>query len=356
MRCLSDVELQAVADDEGAESLAAHVAGCARCRARLDDRRRELRDIKGAVNTAGDLPPRLAARVREAIAAHEPVRGATTLRTPAAAPIWRRPGVVLPLATAAVIAVVVFGILPRFGSPTTLSAAQVLGRSLETLTTQKGIEIANYDLSVSGIHEGAYRLELAIDHGQPARFRARTFTPDGVLVAAISQDPGTQRRSQLVRVDGRNYIVTVGSLPSPIVSAPQMAQALVETAITMMQATSDQKLTVVEGASGRRYVVEIPPVTPTTTATTLDLHRARVVVDAADYRILEFQAAGALLRQPFDVSFTLTSRVTSAAVTPYPFELEPGPGDVVLHGIAADHPIDELLFTVVRELAAARNF
>lgn len=356
MRCLSDLELQSLADGEGGPDAAgaAHLAGCARCRDRVEELRREQALIAAVLNTAGDPPPRLDTRVREAIASHGVVRGSTTLRAGSTPPAWRRPGIVLPLATAAVIALMVFGVLPRFDAPTTLSASQVLGRSLETLSNMKGVEVLQYELAVSGIHHGTYYVELAIDHEQPARFRAKTFLPDGTLVAAISQDPARQRRSQLVRVDGRNYIVNVGSVASPIVSLPQMAEALVETAIGMMQATRDQKLTLVETAAGRRYVVEMPPITPTTTATTLDLHRGRVVVDAADFRIHEFEAAGALLKQPFTVSFKLLTHDVLGREGS--FVLDPGPGDVVLEGIAEDHPFDELLTTVIRELARERAF
>ncbi len=63
-------------------------------------------------------------------------------------------------------------------------------------------------------------------------------------------------------MDGTNYIVRVGAIHTPVLSIPQMAQALVETSIGIMQAKSDQQLTVEDGPNGQRYIVEIPPVTP----------------------------------------------------------------------------------------------
>jgi len=358
MRCLSDVELQAVAAGEADEAAASHVEGCAQCRGRVDGIRHDLRDIAAVVNTAGAMPPRLEAQVRESIAAREPVRGSTTMRGPLPAPAWRRPRVVLALATAAVIALVVFGVLPRFGAPTTLSASQVLGRSLETLSSGKGLEMLEYELVTTGLTHGSWRIRLIVDHERPTRYHVSTIGPDGTVVGAFSQDPVRQTRTQLTRVDGRNYIVNVAGIQNPVLSLPQMAEALVETVITMMQATSGQTLTVVDGPTGQQYVVETPPVTPATSAATLDLHFARATVDADDFRIHEFEASGAILKQPFSVSFTLLNHLVLGnwQASSDPFAIVPGPDDVMLEGTPSEHPVDELLTTVIRELARTRTF
>ena len=368
MRCLSDIELQAVAAGEAVELAQPHVAGCPRCRARVEEIRRDVRDIAAAVNTGVEVSPRLEARVREAVASREAVRGSTTLRGSLPVSVWRRPRVLLPLATAALLAVMVFGILPRFGSPTTLSASQVLGRSLETLQKAQGIEVLQYELVTTGFANGSWNIVLMVDHERPNRYRVTTMGPNGEVLSAFSQDPVRQRRSQLTRVDGRNYIVTVSSVPNPLLSLPQMAQAAVETMIGMMQATSDQKLTIVDGPTGKEYVVEIPPVAPGPSAATLDLRYARVAVDADDFRITAFEASGALLKQPFTVSFKLLNHLIAgnvSAVTTTPdgrtrpaelFDIEAGPDDVVLEGIASEHPFDELLTTLIRQIARTRTF
>ena len=93
------------------------------------------------------------------------------------------------------------------------------------------------------------------------------------------------------------------SMHDALVSLPEMAQAQIETAITMMQATSDQKLTILDAPGGRQYVIQMPPVAPKTGAGTFDLYQARAVIDAGDFRIQEFEASGALLKQPYSVSF-----------------------------------------------------
>ena len=67
------------------------------------------------------------------------VRGATVLRARRPSP-WRNVGLISALATAAVIALVVYGVLPRLGAPTTLSASEVLERSLQTISSGQGVE------------------------------------------------------------------------------------------------------------------------------------------------------------------------------------------------------------------------
>ena len=64
--------------------------------------------------------------------------------------LWQRAGWMSVAATAAVVALVVFVVLPRFGSPTRLSAAQVLERSLQTLATGTWVESLDYELTIDG--------------------------------------------------------------------------------------------------------------------------------------------------------------------------------------------------------------
>jgi hypothetical protein len=357
MQCLSEAELQAVADFEAGDDVSEHVEQCRSCRERVDQMRRDAARLASVINSTDGMPLRASALVRQAIAAPPPRRGATTLRATPPPGRWRRPAVVSALATAVVVLVVVFGVLPRFGAPTTLSAAQVLGRSLQTLSETRGIEWLDYELVAEGIAHGAWRIEQLIDHDQPTRYRISTYLPDGTLHAALSQDPQRAQRSQLVRIDQRNYIVNVDSVRTPVLSLPQMGQALVETAVTMMQAASDQRLNVVDGPNGRRYVVEMPPVATSNGAATLELYRARVVVSDGDFRLHEFEASGALLRQPFTVSFKLLRQTvrTADAVPASEFEIQPGPDDIVLNGAPSDEPVTELLTTLARELARSQR-
>ena len=319
MRCLTDVDVQAVVDGEASEEHRAHAAACNSCRARIDERRANLTALSSVINDHDVPAAALEARLRHAMTAAQSertgptsertgptseVRGATILRekTPAR---WRSVGLASALATAAVIALLVYGVLPRFGAPTTLSASEVLGRSLQTISSGQGVEMLEYELTMDGMTAGPVVIRQVIDRDNPHRYKVVSYGPDGAIATAVSQDPTTQRRSQLFRVDGTNYIVRVGAIHTPVLSIPQMAQALVETSIGIMQAKSDQQLTVEDGVNGRRYIVEIPPVTPSTPTATLDLFSARAVISGSDFRIQEFEATGALLRQPFSVSVKL---------------------------------------------------
>jgi hypothetical protein len=356
MPCLTDADLQAVVDNEASETARAHAFSCSRCRERVDERRRRLAELTALIATEGPVPAAVGARLRDAVAAGGVVRGATALRRFAPRSSWR-PAAWLPAAaSAAVVALVVFLVLPRFGAPTSLSAAQILGRSLQTMSAARGVELLEYDLSISGLSGGPHRIQHLIDREHPTRYRFVNYGPDGLPESAISQDSFSGRRAELVRVDGRNYIVR-SSARDAVFSLPQMIQAQIEAVITMMQATADQKLTILDSAAGRQYVIEMPPVTPTQGAATFDLYQARAVIDARDFRIREFAASGTLLRQPYSVTFKLTREQLrpSAEVAPAEFEIPAGAGDMVLEGDGANDPISDVLFTVLRELGRVKG-
>ena len=349
MGCLNEQAVQAVVDGEASDQIRQHAASCDRCAHRVAERRRDIATLMALGESGDRVPSQLDARVRRALASPH-VAGATALRPASAGPRWRLAPLGAALATAAAVAIVVFAILPRFGAPTSLSAAEVLNRSLQTLTTAHGVERLEYELIVSGIADGTHRIEHLIDHDRPARYRLSTVGPDGSVQFAVAQDPVTGRRSQLARVDGRNYIVNVpGTTTLP--SMPQMAEAQLQAVITMMQATSDQKLSIVHAADGLQYVVEIPPVIPSGGAAALDIYQARTVIDGTDFRIREFQANGALLKQPFTVSFRLIRRELSESVPPEAFSIEPAPGDEVLEGEPSDEPWVDVLGAALREIA-----
>ena len=355
MRCLTDIEVQAVVDGEASDECRAHADGCEACRARVDERRDQMETIASLIDADGMPSSALELRLRHAMRDVGSVRGATVLRArrPSA---WRNVGLVSALATAAAIALVVYGVLPRLGAPTTLSASEVLSRSLQTISSGQGVERLEYEVAMDGMTGGPVVIRQVIDRDNPHRYKVASYRPDGTIATAISQDPVQQLRSQLFHVDGTNYIVRVGAIHTPVLSIPQMAQALVETSIGIMQAKSDQQLTIEDGPTGRRYIVEIPPVTPQTSTTTLDLFSARAVISGTDFRIQEFNATGTILRQPFSVSVKLrTHEYIGGAATDESFAITPGPDDVVLEGQADEDPVTELMTTVLRELGRARG-
>jgi hypothetical protein len=351
MSCLTDVEVQAIADGEATNASREHAAACASCQGRVDERRAWMRDMKAAVEKIGSVPANAEARLSHAMSTGSAVRGSTVLRRKGAS-AWPRAGWMSAFATAAVVAVVVFLVLPRLGAPTRLSASQVLERSLQTLSKTTGVESLEYEIAVDGTSGGPFRITQLIDRANPNHYRIASYGADGVLRTAISQDPARHQRTQLVQVDGRNYIVRIAGIREPVLSLPQMAQALLESIIGMMQATSDPTLTQQDTPAGSMYVVETPRVTSPGSAATLDLQHARIVISAGDFRIHEFEAAGTLLRQPFSVSARLLQQniVDGSSAN---FAIEAGPDDVVLDGLPGEGPIEELLTTIVRELRPA---
>ena len=253
----------------------------------------------------------------------------------------------------------VFIVLPRFGAPTRLSAAQVIGRSLDRLTTGTGVEILEYEVVFSSASspqhgfrwpEGLFRIYQLFDRASPGRYHIEQYNPDGTLHSATSQNPVTHVRSDLVEVDGRRYIIRVTGLKDPLLSVPEIVQAQIEAVLTMMQATADESLTIVDRPEGRQYIVNMPGRPSLGDKAMLDLSSARAVIDEGDFTIREFHAAGSMLKQPFDISFRLIQQVKAAAVAPGDFDITARPGDVVLEGQASIDPFHDVMDIVLREL------
>ena len=219
-----------------------------------------------------------------------------------------------------------------------------------------GIEQLEYELAFTGF-SGPHRIEQLLDHDHANRYRVADFGPDGELQSAFSEDTLAGLRSHLVRVDGRNYIIQLAAVPRPPFSLPQLVQAQVETLISMMQATSDQKLTTIDTAAGKQYVIQIPTVTSASGAGIVDLYQARVVIDGNDFGIRELDASGTMFKQPYNVSFKLIRRALrpAADVPAAEFAIPVRPGDLVLKGDATNDPVSDVLGTVLRELGRLKG-
>ncbi len=84
MTCLNDEQIQAAADGEADGAIASHLSGCARCRARVDERRADV-DVVARALEATAMPADAEARIRTAIgdaagAGRLSAGGATALR------------------------------------------------------------------------------------------------------------------------------------------------------------------------------------------------------------------------------------------------------------------------------------
>jgi hypothetical protein len=353
MNHLTDVEVQAVVDGEANERVNVHAAECSRCRERVAVRGREMAAVTAAATSGSEMSPIFEARMHEAIDDGRPARGATRLRV--SEPHRRRRAAwISATIAAAAAAVVIFLILPKMGSPTTLSASEVLGKSLQTMTSVKGVELLEYELVLGGGVSVSSRVEHLIDHDRPGRYRFSKYGADGALESTVGQDPATGRRFLLVRADGHGVMVNIEPGSASRISLPEVSQAIIETGISMMQATRDQTLTVQDTPAGRLYVIEMPRVQTGTSASVFDLYSARAVIDGQNFGIQEFEASGSVLRQPYSMSFKLIRRSIrpSAEVPASEFAAPATPSDVLINTTAGtdDDPISDILTAFVREL------
>jgi hypothetical protein len=351
MNCLTDIEVQAAADGEATEAHMVHVSGCARCRERIDTRRREVAAVTSAI-TGGDLmSPAFVTRMRNVITDGRGTHGATRLRGPEPRRRQRSAWLAAAAAVAAAILLIVF-LMPKIGAPTTLSASEVLGKSLQSMTGAKGVELLEYELFVPGGMNASRRIEHLIDHDHPGRYRFTKYAPDGTIESAAGQDSATGQRFLLVRADGHGVLMRIAPGTSSRISMPEVAQSIIETAITMMQANRDQTLTVQDTPAGRQYVVEIPRAHSSTNPGVFDLYTGRAVIDGENFGIQEFEASGSVLRQPYSMSFKLIRRTLrpSADVSADEFAAPVTPSDVVINTSATDDPISDILTAFVREL------
>jgi hypothetical protein len=362
-KCLTDTQVQEVVDREGTPDAAAHAASCAACAARVREAGRRMAAMQAALSNPAAMPPTSAARVRDAIASAR-AAGATRLRPASpAAPFWRRAGwSTAALAAAAVVAFVF--VVPAIRGPEPVSAAGVLAESASRLSQvpQSGVEIREYELALDGMPrelmreqaDGVYRIRQAIDHGTPGRFRFASYTPDGRLFTSIAQDPTARTRVTLLRVEDRYYRFEFGIPASDMPSLPEIERLHMEASIRMMQASGQQLLQETDVDGRRQYLIEVPQASRTNPDAVWDLSRARVLVDADDYRVTELQVSGTFLKQPYSVSYRLISRTLAASAAPDVFTVAPQPGEIVIAGEGTANPAGDMLIGALRELAKNR--
>lgn len=352
-KCLNEAQIHAVADDEAAAREREHVETCGDCRARVDAARRAAHELSSMVASLA-VPTSLndAALLRRA---HR--GGATTLRDARLRPsvrLWVTAG-----AVAAAIILVVFA-LPPLDAPRSISAAEILDRSLQTLNATSGIELREFDLdlqlpSVAAGRSGTYRIEQLVDHDVPGRYRAVRYAPDGTLVEGISEDPAG-RRTVVVNIDGQPFAFRLTSTPRTV-SLRDIERHHIQAVIRLLQATAGQTLQEIGHAEGKRYVVELPSLAADENASGLwELTRARAVIDANDFQILELSGAGSYLGETFSVAFRLKNRQvwSSAEVPADRFEL-PTSGAVTIEGPGTEDVGRDLLTAALRELSRSRR-
>ncbi len=362
MRCLTDVEIQAAADNEAPADAMAHAAECRRCKELVDERRRRLAALEHAIAERTAVPSAAAGRIERAILAGQPAAGATRLRDVTPRPIWQRAGWSAAAVVAAVVALVF--IVPAVRGPETVSAAEILSKSASTLSAaERGVELREYELVLDGMPRdlmpddanGTYRIRQAIDHDTRGRFKFASYSQDGRLLTSIAQDPIARTRVSLMRVDDR-YCRFEFSVPATDVpTLPELERLYLETSIAMMQSSGQQLLQEVETPQGKQYVIEMPQVNTANLNAMLDLTQSRLVVDAADFRIQEFAASGTFLKQPYSVSYKLLNRSVVATVAADTFELPRQDGEILITGQGTANPAADALLGALRALARTRR-
>jgi len=366
MKCLNDVQIQAVADHEADEDVRRHAASCNRCRERVRDREALTAAVVASLNVPASVPAGVSRRVQQVLTQGSSsgatrLREGTAPRRPSRRAVWSMAAV-----AAATLIAVVF-VAPMVKGPTTVSAAEILARSVDRLGQRvtSGVELLEYELTLDGVtremmpdHEnGAYRVRQVIDHDTAGRYLVATYDPSGQLLSSVAQDPATNQRVVAVRVEDQPYRFEFSLPVNVMLSPPEIQRLHMEASVAMMQASGDQNLQVIETGSGRQYRIEVPHVSVETPNAVWDLSEAQVVIDANDYHIVEFAVKGTFLKQPYSVSYRLISRVVTALanVDPGAFEVPHDARAVTIQGEGTAIPARDVLVVALRELARANR-
>ena len=356
-RCLNEAELQAVADNEAPPDHLAHVDHCAACGGRVAARQRLVNRLREAAANLGDMSDSRRAQLRTRVI-NPPAAGATTLRAARNRARWMW-GV--PAAAAAAL-LTYFVIVPGIDRQTTVSAAEILGRSQAALSAPlTGVEFLSYDLEIGGAladlipadQAGRFTVQELIDHDHDGRYRIVKLAPDGSVVGGAADDTVRGIRTRYARVNGRGFLLRFDGAAPTALSVVALKKSALQIFIGLMQTSTSQTLREFERAGEPCYEISIPGVTVPATSL-VALHGARAVVTAADSRLVEFSAAGSVSGQPFTIDFTQRLRMLNSGPTADDdFELKPQPGDVVLQGDATNNPLWDVLTRVLEALPAS---
>jgi len=370
MSCLSDGQIQSIVDGEageGSDAYRAHLASCARCQLRVRNRESVMQTIADAMRVPEAMPPGMSLRIERALA-EGAASGATRLReSRAARRPWSLTGGVMwsagAVAVATIIAVVF--VAPIIRGPATVSAAEILAKSATQLAARvsSGIEMLEYDLVLDGVPremmpdhaDGVYRVKQIIDHDATGRYLVATYGPAGQLLSSVAQDPATRRRVVAVLIDAQPYRFEFSVPDNVALSLPEMERAHMQASVGMMLASGDKSLQVIDTAAGRRYRIQVPQVSGRTPTAMWDLTEAEVVIDAADYHIVEFAVKGTFMKQPYSVSYRLIARSLGAHVSADAFDVPRDPRAIEIEGEGSAIPARDVLVASLREYARLKT-
>ena len=365
--CLNSIQIQAVADGEAGAAERAHVATCGACAARVARRRQQITEIEQTLNAPVAMPASLAERVDTALATG--AAGATRLRPSSGG--GRRRWIYSGFAVAVATLIAVLFIVPAVRKhDTTVSAAEILAKSANQLAAAPAANVERlvYELVLDGVPReimpdhangtGAYRVQEVIDHSVAGRYRLATYDPSGVELSSVAQDPATGRRVMTVRVDGQPYRFETTLPATQTLSVPEIERLHMQATVTLMQASGNQRVQVIDAPDGREYRIDVPRVSTATPAAVWDLMEAHLIVDASDFHVVELSVKGAFLKQPYGFSYKLLTHDVQSpdGVAPGTFDVPVEPGTIVVQaGEGSPVPAADAFLAALRELAKAHQ-
>jgi hypothetical protein len=254
-------------------------------------------------------------------------------------------------------------VIPGIDRQTTVSAAEVLGRSQTALAAvTSGIEVLTYDLELAGVlgdlvpeeQSGRFTVQEVVDHDHDGRYRVAKLAANGEMVAGAADDPLRGTRARYLRADGRGFLLRFDGAEPTALSLPALKRTALQTFIGLMQATGTQSLREVQRDGEACYEIDIPG-SSAPAGSLVALERARAVVTVTDARLVELSAAGRVADRPFTIDFALRSRQLrpASAAQDSDFDISAQPGDVVLQGNASNNPVWDVLSRTLGAIPAA---
>jgi hypothetical protein len=358
MSCLNQGQIQSVVDGEAAAAIREHVAICAGCQTRVREREQLMAAIGQAMNIPMTVPPHVNQRVQRALAEGS-APGATHLRPyRVLRPSWRRAAWSAGAVAVATLIAILF-VAPMVKGPGTVSASEILSKSANRLAARitAGVEVLEYELTLEGVPremmpdhpDGVYHVKQVIDHDTAGRYLLATRAADGQLISSVSQDPVSRRRIVAIRLDGQPYRFEFGVQDGVALSLPEMERLHMQASVTMMQASGNQHLQVIDTPAGRQYRIQVPQVSSQQSTAVWDLAEAEAVIDATDYHIIEFAVKGTFLQQPYAVSYRLIAHDIDTQTSAAAFEVPHDPQAIVIRGEGSAIPARDVLVAALRE-------
>lgn len=293
-----------------------------------------VRNAMRPVRLSDEARTRISQRLARASTDGTRLSGSTTLRA-VASPWPGRLGWIA--AAAAAVLFVVLG-LRAVDRSTAVSASEILGRSQQVLSAPvSGIEKITYDLTLDGVlvqllpegQAGRFTVEETIDHDHPGRLRILKLAADGRLAAGLADDPVARTRVRYVRFDSRGFLLRFTDAPAPPLSMASARRLALQILLGLMQTSANPSLAEIDRSGDAAYEITVPTMA---VSGSIVLQHARAVISREEARLLDFDAAGSIGRQPFAVTFNLRSRDLHGTMADdvNEFTIAPSPGDEVL--------------------------